>query len=197
MDKPTCSEDGCDEPVQARGMCKSHYGKWNYRQSKSGKPLPPAAVRTRATCTIEDCGKPAQARGYCPKHYRRWKLNGDPLIARRYASSVEERVWAAVDKRGPGECWPWTAFVGQRGYGQFPQSRTSSIQAHRIVYQLSVGPIPDDLELDHVCHNRDLSCPGGRTCSHRRCVNPAHLEPVTGEENTRRVWARVAARKAA
>lgn len=44
---------------------------------------------------------------------------------------------------------------------------------HRIAYELLVGPIPDGLQLDHLCRVRN-------------CVNPDHLEPVTGQENMRR-----------
>jgi hypothetical protein len=51
--------------------------------------------------------------------------------------------------------------------------------AHRFYYEQHVGPIPEGLQLDHLCRNT-------------RCVNPAHLEPVTGAENMRR---RVAARR--
>lgn len=58
--------------------------------------------------------------------------------------------------------------------------------AHRIVYEAMVGPIPADLQLDHLCHSTDDKCPGGRNCWHRRCINPAHLEPVTGFENNLR-----------
>ena len=47
------------------------------------------------------------------------------------------------------------------------------VMAHRFAYELLVGPIPDDLELDHLCRN---------TC----CVNPEHLEAVTHLENMRR-----------
>lgn len=39
------------------------------------------------------------------------------------------------------------------------------------------------LDLDHECHNRDLTCPGGPSCLHRRCVNPAHLRPATRQVN--------------
>jgi hypothetical protein len=55
--------------------------------------------------------------------------------------------------------------------------------AHRVVYTLLVGPIPEGFTLDHTCHNADSTCPGGWGCPHRRCCNPAHLEPVTHQEN--------------
>jgi hypothetical protein len=55
--------------------------------------------------------------------------------------------------------------------------------AHRVAYELLIGAVPNDLTLDHLCHTRDAACPGGRTCPHRRCVNPAHLEPVSGRVN--------------
>src|SRR5690606_9229059 len=57
---------------------------------------------------------------------------------------------------------------------------------HRAAYALTVAPVPDELEVDHLCHTRDTSCPGGAACLHRRCVNPYHLEPVTPRENTLR-----------
>lgn len=88
-------------------------------------------------------------------------------------------------ERGP-DCWPWLGSVDAvSGYGvaNIPGRRTG---AHRAVYELLVGPIPGGLTLDHQCHNRDRFCKGGRSCLHRRCVNPAHLEPVSRGENSRR-----------
>lgn len=67
-------------------------------------------------------------------------------------------------------CWEWTAYVDPRtGYGHSNLNGRIST-AHRIVYELLVGPIPEGLVLDHLCRNRG-------------CVNPAHLEPVTDKEN--------------
>lgn len=58
------------------------------------------------------------------------------------------------------------------GYAQ-GSYRGRQLPAHRLVYELLVGPIPDGLTLDHLCYN-----PG--------CVEPRHLEPVTATENSRR-----------
>lgn len=74
-------------------------------------------------------------------------------------------------------CWLWT-WPLTNGYGRFGNER-----AHRWSYEHFVGPIPDGLDLDHLCHTADESCPGGTSCPHRACVNPSHLEPVTRTEN--------------
>lgn len=71
-------------------------------------------------------------------------------------------------------CWTWTASTKKTGYGSFGWSRRSqSIHAHMAAYLLLVGPVPEGLELDHLCRRRN-------------CVNPDHLEPVTCGENVRR-----------
>lgn len=48
---------------------------------------------------------------------------------------------------------------------------------HRLMFELSMGPIPPGLEIDHLCFVR---------C----CVNPQHLECVTPSVNTKRMWDR-------
>lgn len=68
-----------------------------------------------------------------------------------------------------GDCWVWTSSCRKDGYGQITfQQRHYA--AHRLTYELMVGPIPQDKQLDHLCRIR-------------RCVNPDHLQPVTQREN--------------
>lgn len=96
-----------------------------------------------------------------------------------------DRFWAKVDKTG--DCWLWTNRIDRYGYGKFTLLGRDLI-AHRWGYMELVGPIPEGLTLDHLCHTRVAeecaALPG--ICLHRRCVNPDHLEPVTQLENKRR-----------
>lgn len=82
-------------------------------------------------------------------------------------------------------CWHWTGFVDGEGYGRFALARGKTQQAHRISVELHGGIIPAGFQVDHTCH-KTSECHGGRSCLHRRCVNPDHLEPVTKLENGRR-----------
>jgi hypothetical protein len=74
-------------------------------------------------------------------------------------------------------CWVWQGALacGRSGYGRLNVGGRL-VPAHRYYYEHVVGPIPERLVLDHLC---------GTT----RCVNPAHLEPVTQTENVRRALA--------
>lgn len=89
---------------------------------------------------------------------------------------VSERLWEKVEI--VGTCWLWTARPSKNGYGgiSLGGQRAPRVYAHRLAYELLVGPIPPGLVLDHLCFNK-------------LCVNPDHLEPVTAAENTRR-WSR-------
>jgi len=88
--------------------------------------------------------------------------------------SLAERLWPKIDRRGPDECWPWLASF-TKGYGQIGSGGRGghTVHAHRVAYELLVGPVPSGLHLDHLCRNR-------------WCCNPAHCEPVTIGENLRR-----------
>lgn len=115
-----------------------------------------------------ECGREGRLRrGMCGACYARW--------LRRQPGSLKmtplERFWAKVNRTET--CWLWTATGTPKGYGQFSPSGSRQVYAHRYAYELLVGAIPDGLTIDHLCRNR-------------RCVNPAHLEPVTRGENTLR-----------
>lgn len=97
---------------------------------------------------------------------------------------VPDRLWRQVRVTDDG-CWALSSWAsGPEGYlGVCVNGRKQ--RAHQYFYVTLVGPVPEGLVLDHTCHDPRV-CAGGRTCPHRRCVNPAHLEPVTQAENTRR-----------
>lgn len=88
-------------------------------------------------------------------------------------------AYSAVTESG---CWVWQRPL-KNGYGEV-SIRNRCRKAHRVAYQLLVGPIPDGLSLDHLCRNR-------------ACINPAHLEPVTNRVNVLRGVGPTAANAAA
>lgn len=81
-----------------------------------------------------------------------------------------KRFWRKVDRSG--DCWLWTDVLAANGYGYLGIGGRSGrkIQAHRIAFELAKGPIPEGMQIDHLCRNRG-------------CVNPDHLESVTQREN--------------
>ena len=142
-------------------------------------------MMTKATCSIEGCEGTAVGRGWCRKHYTRWWNHGDPIFVKpKIIPTTEDRFWSKVNRDGPipefaphlGQCWVWTRALDGKGYGKFTllvEGVWRFLQAHRVAYELLVGPVPEGLELDHRCRVRN-------------CVRPAHLDPVTHEENQRR-----------
>lgn len=77
-------------------------------------------------------------------------------------------------KHSPTGCWEWVGGRTRGGYGTYKlPNYGGSWLAHRYAYEALIGPIPAGLQIDHLCCNK-------------ACVNPAHLEPVTGKENVRR-----------
>ncbi len=82
---------------------------------------------------------------------------------------LPDRFWSRVQPCPTSGCWLWVGATKPSGYGTF-QVGSSTLTAHRHSFTILASPIPPGLQLDHLCRVR---------C----CVNPAHLEPVTNQEN--------------
>ncbi len=85
-------------------------------------------------------------------------------------NTVDERKFFALTEK-TGRCWRWLG-AHSRGYGQYRVAGRYA-RAHRVAWVLVNGPIPAGLVIDHKCGNT-------------MCVNPAHLEPCTASENSKR-----------
>lgn len=88
--------------------------------------------------------------------------------------TLRERFESKVERLASG-CWQWTGAILDTGYGVLTEGGKNGkvFRAHRVAYELFIGPIPEGLVLDHLCHNR-------------WCVNPEHLEAVTNHVNVLR-----------
>ena len=98
---------------------------------------------------------------------------------------LEQARFDAKVTRAPNGCWLWTGAKNSRGYGCLGLRKVPWL-AHRLASTVAHGAIPKGYEVDHTCHNADLTCRGGKDCPHRRCVNPDHLEQVSATVNANR-----------
>lgn len=175
-----CSVDQCTTPARELGLCKMHAARVK-RHGDAGGAEKQHVVRYEdgATCSTSDCARRPRSRGMCLPHYKRWRRWGDPLVKRPTTPAVDRFRSRTVvgpppeSRPGLGPCHLWTAGKTKQGYGSFHPSKGVSELAHRWAYVQAGGTIPADNVLDHLCRVR-------------LCVNPAHLEPVTNEENLRR-----------
>lgn len=187
-----CSIEGCAQRAWARSLCQSHYSKWWHSTPRELHP-PRPGPQPKRSCSVKDCEKTAEKLGLCAMHHRRLKMHGDVnYVTPRSAYKPRpepiirppsQRFWKHVDKDGPlpiirpalGPCWLWTA-ANTKGYGAFNRGNGITVPAHHWAYEQLIGPIPQGLELDHLCEVHS-------------CVRPSHLEPVTRRENNLRFWA--------
>jgi len=98
-------------------------------------------------------------------------------VNRRRRTAAGERLYDHMVVDDETECWIWTGATNASGYGRIgvwrDDGRCTNAATHRVSYEYDIGPIPDGLQIDHLCRNR-------------LCFNPKHLEPVTPSENARR-----------
>jgi hypothetical protein len=116
-------------------------------------------------CTVNDaeCSEGRLRRGLCEKHYRRALHSGS-------TASPQIDIWQHYSVAADTSCWEWAGALWRNGYGKTSRSVHGTRLAHRAYFAEHRGPIPDGMDLDHLCRNR-------------LCVNPDHLEPVSRAVN--------------
>lgn len=159
-----CKVKACGNDAASRERCWTHYKQWQRKSGHLRCHWPACHVHQ------DDGGRRMNGVFYCRRHeheHLRITPQAQELNSRRLGDGI------TADAHG---CWLWGGAVNDGGYGVFvPEGAgTAKWLAHRVAWGLMIGGHKPGLELDH------------RTCKHRHCVNPFHLEPVTKSTNQQR-----------
>lgn len=90
---------------------------------------------------------------------------------RQIRAPLSQRLMSKVTKTD--SCWLFNGNLNDRGYGRIRRNRGRLEFVQRVAYEIFIGSIPPDMEIDHLCRVRN-------------CVNPSHLEAVSHKENIHR-----------
>ena len=139
------------------------------------------SAKAAGACIVCGALLPEDKKGSPPRKYcsadctsemrrRRYAANPRP---RKVRPSVEDRLWARVDVRGPDECWEWQGYRMPSGHGQISGEDQVVTTTHRVAWSSANGrPVPEGLLVRHSCDNPP-------------CCNPAHLLVGTVADNSR------------
>lgn len=135
---------------------------------------------TNRTCSIDGCERKHKGRGWCESHFRKFLRYGSPLGVSTLRGQPGESLAVRMERIGwtvkQNECWEWNGAKGEAGHGQIRIDKKSR-QAHRIMFEIHYGPVPEG---DNVLHR----------CDNPPCVNPGHLFSGTQKQNMDDMWAK-------
>src|SRR5262249_28075747 len=90
--------------------------------------------------------------------------------------TLEDRLISGSVENWETGCWEWVRSRDRKGYGKLAMpsgfKRSLGARAHRVSYELFLGPIPKHHHLHHKCRNTS-------------CIRPDHLEPILNPDNVR------------
>ena len=118
-------------------------------------------------CGLPGCDRRHYGRGLCSMHYQRERKGS---TGRRF-SSPEESFLARTEPLLWSGCLIWTGGLHPSGHGLI-RLRGQMVGAHRFAWEQEYGPIPDGMQVDHICHNR-------------ACCEVSHLRLATAQQNAR------------
>lgn len=164
-----CELNSCDSKHYSRGLCVAHYERWR-RSGNVDEHIP--VKKWRSTCEVPECERKHRSKGLCGLHYNRLRATGTTEANPKKLTagmSVDQKLdHNIVSKKG---CLIWVGVTDHQGYGRITiDGRTR--MAHRVFWEQLKGPIPGDLEIDHICHTP-------------ACVKVSHLRLATRQQNAR------------